>query len=191
LYVNENNYNRAKKQLETCLKINTNFSEARHAIKRLKDAGEPDWYRWWFGDDEHKYNDNKNMGKYNKMRNKRLDFKPILGKIVMAFIASLIIMTVIIAFSYPSTLAPSVVAALTFSMATLIGVLLLPSLKRFKADGIELELNPFVVTIEMMRSLYVMDKSHREVLLCNVRSEHNPHPGMISENTGESLESSR
>jgi FtsH-binding integral membrane protein len=95
---------------------------------------------------------------------KRFDFKQTLGKIVMAFIAGLIIMTVILAFSYPSSLAPSVVAALTFSMAILIGVLLLPSLKRFKAAGIELEPNPFVVTIEMMCPLYVMDKSHREVL---------------------------
>ncbi|MDP8889280.1 MAG: tetratricopeptide repeat protein [Thermoproteota archaeon] len=162
LYANENNYDRAKKQLETCLNVNRNFSEARHAIKRLEGSGEPDWYHWWFGD-EHKDN-NKNTGKDNKMRKKRFDFKPILGTIVMAFIASLIIITVIIAFSYPSTLAPSVVAALTFSMAILIGVLLLPSLKRFKAVGIELEPNPFVLTIEMIRSLYVMDKSHREVL---------------------------
>jgi hypothetical protein len=46
----------------------------------------------------------------------------------------------------------------------MIGVLLLPSLKRFKAASIEIEPNLFVLTIEMMRSLYVMDKSHREVL---------------------------
>jgi hypothetical protein len=98
------------------------------------------------------------------MRKKRFAFKPILGAIVMAFIAGIMITTVILASSYPSTLAPSVVAALTFSMAIMIGVLLLPSLKRFKAAGIELEPNPIVLTIEMMRSLYVMDKSHREVL---------------------------
>ena len=103
------------------------------------------------------------------MKKKRLEFKPILGTIVMAFIACIMITTVILAFSYPSSLAPSVVAALTFSMAILIGVLLLPSLKRFKAAGIELEPNPFVVTIEMMGSLYVMDKSHREVLFMQRR----------------------
>ena len=162
LYANENKNDRAKKQLETCLNINRNFSKARDAIKRLEGAGEQDWYRWWFGD-EHKDN-NKNTGKDDKMRMKRFDFKQTLGKIVMAFIAGLIIMTVILAFSYPSSLAPSVVAALTFSMAILIGVLLLPSLKRFKAAGIELEPNPFVVTRETMRSLYVMDKSHNEML---------------------------
>ena len=186
LYANENKYDRAKKQLETCLNINRNFSEARDAIKRLEGAGESDWYRWWFGDD-HKDN-NKNTGKDNKMSKKRFDFKSILGMIVMAFIASLIIITVILAFSYPSTLATSVVAALTFFMAILIGVLLLPSLKRFKAAGIELEPNPFVVTIEMMCSLYVMDKSHREVSFMQRRSKRNPHTDMVSRSTGESIE---
>jgi tetratricopeptide (TPR) repeat protein len=187
LYANENKYDRAKKQLETCLNINRNFSEARHAMKILEGAGELDWYSWWFGN-EHKYN--KNTGKDNKMRNKTFDFKPILGKIVMSYIAGLITTTVILAFSYPSTLAPSVVGALTFSMAILIGVLLLPSLKRFEAADIELKPNAFVMTIGMMRSLYVMDKSHREVLLCNVRSKHNPHSSMISESAGESTENS-
>src|SRR5918995_772221 len=186
LYANENKYDRAKKQLETCLNINRNFSKARDAIKRLEGAGEQDWYRWWFGD-EHKEN-NKNTGKDNKMSKKRFDFKSILGMIVMAFIASLIIITVILAFSYPSTLATSVVAALTFFMAILIGVLLLPSLKRFKAAGIELEPNPFVVTIEMMCSLYVMDKSHREVSFMQRRSKRNPHTDMVSRSTGESIE---
>ena len=163
LYANENKYDRAKKQLETCLNINRNFSKARDAIKKLDGAGEPDWYRWWFGD-EHK-NNNKKTGNDNEMRKKWwFDRKPILGTIVMAFIAGIMITTIILAFSYPSTLASSVVAALTFSMAIMIGVLLLPSLKRFKAAGIEIEPNPFVLTIEMMRSLYVMDKSHREVL---------------------------
>jgi Tfp pilus assembly protein PilF len=163
LYANENRYDRAKKQLETCLKINRNLSEARNAIKRLEGAGEPDWYRWWFGD-EHKDN-NKKTGKDNEMRKKWFDSKPILGTILMAFVAGIMITTVILAFSYPSTLAPSVVGALTFSMAIMIGVLLLPSLKRFKAAGsIELEPNQFVLTVEMMHSLYVMEKSHREVL---------------------------
>ena len=164
LYANENKYDRAKKQLETCLNINRNFSKARDAIKRLDGAGEPDWYRWWFGD-EHKDNNNKKIGNDNEMRKKWwFDRKPILGMIVMAFIAGIMITTIILAFSYPSTLASSVVAGLTFSMAIMIGVLLLPSLKRFKAAGIGIEPNPFVLTIEMMRSLYVMDKSHREVL---------------------------
>ena len=164
LYANENKYDRAKKQLETCLNINRNFSKARDAIKRLDGAGEPDWYRWWFVD-EYKYNNKNKTGKdNNEMGKKRFAFKPILGTIVMAFIAGIMITTIILAFSYPSTLASSVVAALTFSMAIMIGVLLLPSLKRFKAAGIGIEPNPFVLTIEMMRSLYVMDKSHREVL---------------------------
>ena len=98
------------------------------------------------------------------MMKKWFDSKPILGTIVMAFIAGIMITIIILAFSHPSTLASSVVAALTFSMAIMIGVILLPSLKRFKAAGIEIEPNPFVLTIEMMRSLHVMDKSHREVL---------------------------
>ena len=163
LYANENKYDRAKKQLKTCLNINRNFSEARDAIKRLDCAGEPDWYRWWFGD-EHKDN-NKKPGNDNERGKKWwFDRKPILGTTVMAFIAGIMITTIILAFSYPSTLASSVAAALTFSMAIMIGVLLLPSLKRFKAAGIQIEPNLFVLTIEMMRSLYVMDKSHREVL---------------------------
>jgi tetratricopeptide (TPR) repeat protein len=163
LYANENKHDRAKKQLETCLNINRNFSEARDAIKRLEGRGEPDWYRWWFGDE--RKDNNKKTSKDNEMKKmKRFEFKPILGTIVMAFIAGIMITTVILAFSYPSTLAPSVVAALTFPMALMIGVLLLPSLKRFKAASIELEPNPFALTIEMMRSLHVMDKSHREVL---------------------------
>jgi hypothetical protein len=68
----------------------------------------------------------------------------------LTILADLIIMTVILAFSYPSTLAQSVVTAVTFYMAILIGVLLLSSLKRFKAAGIELEPNPFVMTVKMM-----------------------------------------
>ncbi len=163
LYANENKYERAKKQLETCLKINRDFSEARDAIKKLKDTGEPDWYRWWFHDGHSQRNINKNTGK-DKKKNKRLDFKSILGMIVMAFIAGLIIITIILAFSNPSTLAPSVAAALTFPMVSLFGVLLLPSLKRFKATNIEIEPSPFVVTIEMLRSLYVMEKCHSEML---------------------------
>src|SRR5215204_3665489 len=170
LYANENKYDRAKKQLETCLNINRNFSKARDAIKKLDGAGEPDWYRWWFGD-EHKDNNNKKTGNGNEMRKKWwFARKPILGTIVMAFIAGIMITTIILAFSHPSTLASSVVAALTFSMAIMIGVLLLPSLKRFKAAGIEIEPNPFVLTIEMMRSLYVMDKSHREVLFMQCKN---------------------
>ena len=162
LYINEKKYDKAKKQLETCMKIDRNFSEARNAIKRLDGANEPDWYHWWF-DEGHKGN-SKNTGKENKTIRNRFDFKPILGTIVMAFIAGLMITTLILAFSYPSTLAPSVVTGLIFSIAILMGVLLLPSLMRFRASGIELEPNPFVVAREMMRSLYAMDKSHREVL---------------------------
>ena len=167
LYTNENKYDRAKKQLETCLGIDRNFSEARSAIKRLDGANNLDWYHWWF-DGGHRgnnnNNNNKNKGKDNKMRNENLDFKPILGRIVMAFIGGLMITTVILASGYPTNLAPSVVAGLIFSIAILIGVLLLPSLVRFRTPGIELEPHPFVVSREMMRSLYVMDKSHREVL---------------------------
>ena len=162
LYINEKKYDRAKKQLETCMKIDRNFSEARNAIKRLDGANEPDWYHWWF-DEGHKGN-SKNTCKDNKTIRNRFDFKPILGTIVMAFIAGLMITTLILACSYPSTLAPSAVTGLIFSIAILMAVLLLPSLMRFRAEGIELEPNPFVVTREMMRSLYVMDKSHREVL---------------------------
>src|SRR5215216_4143280 len=186
LYANENKYDRAKKQLETCLNINRNFSKARDAIKKLDGAGEPDWYRWWFGD-EHKDNNNKKTGNGNEMRKKWwFARKPILGTIVMAFIAGIMITTIILAFSHPSTLASSVVAALTFSMAIMIGVLLLPSLKRFKAAGIEIEPNPFVLTIEMMRSLYVMDKSHREVLFMYARSKRHPPSDMVSGNTEKS-----
>ena len=167
LYTNENKYDRAKKQLETCLGIDRNFSEARSAIKRLDGANNLDWYHWWF-DGGHRgnnnNNNNKNKGKDNKMRNENLDFKPILGRIVMTFIGGLMITTVILASGYPTNLAPSVVAGLIFSIAILIGVLLLPSLVRFRTPGIELEPHPFVVSREMMRSLYVMDKSHREVL---------------------------
>ena len=162
LYINEKKYDRAKKQLETCMKIDRNFSEARNAIKRLDGANEPDWYRWWFGEG-HK-GTSKNTGKDNKTMRDRFNFKLILGTIVMAFIATLMITTLLLAFSYPSTLAPSVVTGLIFSIAILMGVLLLPSLMRFRVAGIELEPNPFVVTREMMQSLYAMDKSHREVL---------------------------
>jgi tetratricopeptide (TPR) repeat protein len=166
LYTNENKYDRAKKQLETCLGIDRNFSEARSAIKRLDGANNLDWYHWWFdgGHRGNNNNNNKNKGKDNKMRNENIDFKPILGRIVMAFIGGLMITTVILASGYPTNLAPSVVAGLIFSIAILIGVLLLPSLVRFRTPGIELEPHPFVVSREMMRSLYVMDKSHREVL---------------------------
>ena len=164
LYINENKYDRAKKQLESCLKVNRNFSEARDAIKRIDGSGTTDWYHWWF-DGKHKDRSKNNVRDINKMKENIFDFKPILGIIVMAFIADFMITTLILAFSHPSTLAPSVVAALTFSMVILIGVLLLPSLMRVKAAGIELEPNSFVLTTEMMHSLYVLDKSHRNVSL--------------------------
>jgi tetratricopeptide (TPR) repeat protein len=168
LYINENKHDRAKKQLETCLKIDRNFSEARSAINRLDSPNDLDWYHWWF-DNGHK-GKNKNAGREDNKNNKntikkRLDSKRILGTAVIACIAGLIITMLILAYSYPATLAPSVVAALIFSTSILIGVLLLPSLMRFRAPNIELEPNPFVVSREIMRSLYVMDKSHREILL--------------------------
>ena len=165
LYISEKKYDRARKQLETCLKINRNFSDARDAINRLDGASGRDWYNWWFKDGQHR-NNSKNRQKDPEIwRNKRFDIKPMLGTIVLAFIASLTIATVVLAFSYPSSLAPSVAAALTFLTAILIGVVLLPSLVRFHSVGIQLEPEPFVITSESLRSLRAMDKSHYEVLL--------------------------
>ena len=93
-----------------------------------------------------------------------ITFKPVLGAIVMASIALIIILTIVLAFMYPSNLAASVVAGLTFAMAILIGVLLLPSLRRFKAAGIELEPLPFVPeTIKLRPSLLVLEKSIRKL----------------------------
>ena len=39
-----------KKQLETCLKIDRNFTQARDALKRLQSSGQPNWHEWWFRD---------------------------------------------------------------------------------------------------------------------------------------------
>jgi tetratricopeptide (TPR) repeat protein len=163
LYISENKYDRAKKQLETCLKIDRNFSDARTAIKKLGGTNGADWYHWWFGD-EYKGNIMKRSKGNNKTRQESFDLKPILGTIVMALIGGLMVTTLVLAFSYPSTLAPSAVSGLIFSIVILVGVLLLPSLMRFTPSEIKLELNPSVVRKEMIHSLYVMDKSHREVL---------------------------
>jgi len=166
LYISEKKYDRARKQLETCSKINRNFSDARDAINRLDGATGRDWYNWWFNDWQHKSNSKNKQKDPEIWRNKRLDIKPMIGTIVMAFIAGLTIATIILAFSYPSSLAPSVAAALTFLVAMLIGVVLLPSLVGFKAVGIQqLESEPFVITSENLHSLQVIDKSHHEVLL--------------------------
>jgi tetratricopeptide (TPR) repeat protein len=154
LYASENKYDRAKKQLETGYRIDRNFSVARDAIKKLEGLGQSDWYGWWFGDDSDKGKMYKDKDKKSK---KKVGFKPILGMIVITSIALLMIVTIILAFMYPSNLAASVVAALTFSIAILVGVLLLPSLRRFKAAGIELEPALFAPgTIKLRASSYVM-----------------------------------
>jgi len=67
-----------------------------------------------------------------------------------------------LAFSYQSTLAPSVFAVLMFPLAFLFGALLLLSLRRFKGADIELEPAPFVPeTIKFGASLYFLEKSPR------------------------------
>jgi tetratricopeptide (TPR) repeat protein len=160
LYASENKYDRAKRQLETCKKINRNFPDAREAIKKMEGSGQSDWYGWWFGDSD---KDKMDKGENNKSK-KKISFKPVLGAMVMASIALIIILTIVLAFMYPSNLAASVVAGLTFAMAILIGVLLLPSLRRFKAAGIELEPSPFVPeTIKLRPSSLVLEKSIRKL----------------------------
>jgi hypothetical protein len=47
---NKNKFERAKKQLETCLKIDRNFTQARDALKRLQSSGQSNWHDWWFRD---------------------------------------------------------------------------------------------------------------------------------------------
>jgi len=163
LYISEKKYDRARIQLETCLKIDRNFSEARNAINRLDGAGERDWYDWWFEGRRHKNNNKRNQKDSEIWTRKILDIKPIIGTVVMAFIAGLMMATVILAFSYPTSLAPSVAAALTFLIVILIGVVLFPSLRRFKAVGIQLKPEPLVITSE--RTHCVMDRFHREILL--------------------------
>jgi hypothetical protein len=59
-------------------------------------------------------------------------FKPTLVMIGMASTALDIILTIVLAFSYPSTLAATVVAMFMFPLAFLFGALLLLSLRRFK-----------------------------------------------------------
>jgi hypothetical protein len=46
----ENKFERPKKQLETCLKIDRKFTQARDALKRLLSSGQSNWYDWWFRD---------------------------------------------------------------------------------------------------------------------------------------------
>jgi tetratricopeptide (TPR) repeat protein len=154
LYASENKYDMAKKRLDTCLKIDRDFSDAREAIKKLEQSTQSDWYRWWFGGDEKK--DKRVKGNSEKSWEKRIDGKRIIGATVMASIAVLTILIVILAFKYPSTLAPSVVAMLTIPLAILVGILLLPSLRRFKAAGIELEPVLFATaeTAKLSESLY-------------------------------------
>jgi tetratricopeptide (TPR) repeat protein len=163
LYASENKYDKAKRQLETCLKINRNFPEARDALKKLEGSDQSDWYRWWFGDSEKDKMDKGENNRRVSRRMRKVAFKQVIGAIVMASIAVLIIITIILAFMYAYNLAASVVAGLTFAIAIAVAILLLPSLRKFKAAGIELEPSPFVPgTIKLRPSSLVLEKSIRE-----------------------------
>jgi tetratricopeptide (TPR) repeat protein len=48
LYNSENKKERAIKLLDTCLKINRDFSKASSAMKRMKSLEETDWFDYWF-----------------------------------------------------------------------------------------------------------------------------------------------
>ena len=98
----------------------------------------------------------------NHKRKRKVAFKQVIGAIIMASIAVLTIITIILAFMYASNLAASVIAGLTFAIAIAVAILLLPSLRRFKAAGIELEPSPFVPeTIKLKPSLLVLERSTR------------------------------
>jgi len=164
LYASENKFERAKKQLETCLKIDRNFIQARDALKRLQSSGQSNWYDWWFRDADIDYR-GKAEGKKRKIK-KIVSFKPIFGAIFISLLFVPIIVTIILAFMYPTNLAASVVGGLIFATAVPFGVLLLPSLRKFKAAGIELEPAIFVPeTIKLAPSLFILDKSYHKLTL--------------------------
>jgi hypothetical protein len=95
-------------------------------------------------------------------RKKEFVFKPTLGMIGMVSTALHMKLTIVLAFSYPSTLTLSVVAMLMFPLAFMFGALLLLSLRRFKGAGIELEPAPFIPeTIKFGPSLDFLKKSLR------------------------------
>jgi tetratricopeptide (TPR) repeat protein len=48
LHHNEDKNDIAKKLLDSCLKINRNFPEARDALRVLQKGSRMDWYNWWF-----------------------------------------------------------------------------------------------------------------------------------------------
>jgi membrane protein YdbS with pleckstrin-like domain len=98
----------------------------------------------------------------NNKRKRKVAFKQVIGAIVMPSIAVLTIIATILAFMYASNLAASVIAGLTFTIAIAVAILLLPSLRKFKAAGIELEQSPFVPgTIKLKPSLLVLERSIR------------------------------
>jgi tetratricopeptide (TPR) repeat protein len=163
LYANENKYERAKKQLETCVKIDRNFTQARDALKRLQSSGQLNWDDWWFSD-SYKDSKNKAVGKKNKIK-RTITFKSILGGIMIALAIVTIAVFIALALMHPTDLAPTVVGGLIFTMAIIFAVLLLPNLKKFKAAGIELEPVIFVPETKLVPSLFILDKSYHELSL--------------------------
>jgi tetratricopeptide (TPR) repeat protein len=49
LYNERRKTKEARVKLETCIKINKNFTKAKEAAQRLEDRLQLDWYGWWFG----------------------------------------------------------------------------------------------------------------------------------------------
>jgi tetratricopeptide (TPR) repeat protein len=89
LYSSDNKYDKAKRQLDTCLKINRNFGKARSARRRLEGSNQLDWYNWWFGDQKNRKN---NLGIKQRL-SLYLSTKKVLGGGLLALVLSLIVLS--------------------------------------------------------------------------------------------------
>lgn len=115
LHTTENNIEKAKLMLRTCLKIDRNFLTALEALKSLRKAEHLDWFEWWF----------KTDGK-----------RKFLGTVTIITIFALIAL-----FGYLSFHGSERVG-LSIPLGILVAMLMLPSLKKVKVGSIEMETLP-------------------------------------------------
>src|SRR2546426_4744012 len=127
LYNSEDNLDRAKILLKTCLKLDRNFQNGKAALKSLSNSGQLDWYEWWF---------------------KTSRTKQTLGTVILIGIFALIALFGYLAYNGSENVGLSV------PLGLLVGTLLLPSLKKIKVGSMEVETLPIGSVLTVIEPIF-------------------------------------
>jgi tetratricopeptide (TPR) repeat protein len=119
LYNAEGKRDICKRFFDACLKIKVSFPEAWQALVKIEAVGQLDWYDWWFA---------------AKSSKKIIRGRKFFGGGLIGAIAILIFITVYASFNNIET------NGLIVIVGILVGMLLLPSLRKVKVGEIEFEI---------------------------------------------------